>query len=444
MALSVTLTDQQKQKLQPIVDASDKSNIYLIAIKNLSEGHSFTDVAKLFLLTPEELKTAVEGFQKDGLEAFSRKKWYKRRKTKDTPSDPPEDKPGTNSTAHEPALTEKQKAELKGLLKGHGYSRFIKILTILKTPEGEDIRTIARVLDINIKTAQRYVTLYKKGGVSLLLKTRYRGSKGSLSKAQEQELASVLRKDLGHHTTKQVRNLIKERFGVTYSKRGVCKLLRRLAFRSKLPNTVPAKCDPEKQRTHLEDLAALRKKHPDGRFLYVDCAHPHVNPKLKRGWIHKDDNVAVPVSASRARLNIIGAYDADNGDSIFRTHETINSGNVCSFLNAIRRKFSREKIFLILDNASYFSSEKTQEYAEKQSINLVYLPPYSPNLNLIERFWGLLHRDRAFLLHQTKEDFHRWFVSWARTMRFRKEELFRLITYDYQTFDKVKILSEAA
>ena len=120
MALSITLTDQQKQKLQLLIDASDKSGMYLIALRHLSEGRSFTEIAKACFLTPEELKAAVEDFQKNGLEAFSRKKWYKRRKPKDTPSDPPEDKPGTNATAHELVLTEKEKAELKDLLKGHG------------------------------------------------------------------------------------------------------------------------------------------------------------------------------------------------------------------------------------------------------------------------------------------------------------------------------------
>ena len=86
----------------------------------MSEGQSSADVAKMLFLTPEEVKTAVEDFQKDGLEAFSRKKWYKRKKPKDTPSDPPEDKPGTNFKAHELVLTEKEKAELKDLLKGRG------------------------------------------------------------------------------------------------------------------------------------------------------------------------------------------------------------------------------------------------------------------------------------------------------------------------------------
>ncbi len=83
------------------------------------------------------------------------------------------------------------------------------------------------------------------------------------------------------------------------------------------------------------------------------------------------------------------------------TYETINvmndsylnSDSVCEGLKKLRKKFPNESIYVILDNAAYQRCKKVKQKAELLNINLIFLPPYSPNLNLIERLWKFLRKN---------------------------------------------------
>ncbi len=68
----------------------------------------------------------------------------------------------------------------------------------------------------------------------------------------------------------------------------------------------------------------------------------------------------------------------------------LNSDSVCEGLKKLRVQNANEEIYIILDNAAYQHCNKVKDYAAELKINLVFLPPYSPNLNLIERLWKFL------------------------------------------------------
>src|SRR5690606_693651 len=73
-----------------------------------------------------------------------------------------------------------------------------------------------------------------------------------------------------------------------------------------------------------------------------------------------------------------------------RTTDSINSDTVCSLLEKLDQEYPAEEITLVMDNARYQYNRRVQELAETLGIELLYLPPYSPNLNLIERVWRLV------------------------------------------------------
>ncbi|MBE6877170.1 MAG: hypothetical protein E7496_10725 [Ruminococcus sp.] len=70
----------------------------------------------------------------------------------------------------------------------------------------------------------------------------------------------------------------------------------------------------------------------------------------------------------------------------------LNSNSVCKGLEKLRKEYPDEFIYVILDNAAYQKCKKVKHCAESFNINLVFLPPYSPNLNLIERLWKFLRK----------------------------------------------------
>ena len=95
----------------------------------------------------------------------------------------------------------------------------------------------------------------------------------------------------------------------------------------------------------------------------------------------------------RGRINISGGVDLETGRVIVDFPDKVNSYTTLEMFKKIERRYSNEKtIHIILDNASAHKSRLVKDYIKNSKINLVFLPPYSPNLNLMERIWGLFRR----------------------------------------------------
>ena len=91
-----------------------------------------------------------------------------------------------------------------------------------------------------------------------------------------------------------------------------------------------------------------------------------------------------------------------------------------------------KKIHIILDNAGYNRAKLMQVFAKHSRINLIYLPPYCPNLNLIERLWRFLHKKVTLCRHYTKyTDFKDATLSFLDNIAFYKKELATLMTENF-------------
>lgn len=98
----------------------------------------------------------------------------------------------------------------------------------------------------------------------------------------------------------------------------------------------------------------------------------------------------VPTGSGRQRLNVLGAVAYGTCRMVTVINRgTIGAEQVCQLLRAIKRR-CRKPVTIVLDNASYQRTRKVRELAETLDIELLFLPPYSPNLNLIERVWKLV------------------------------------------------------
>jgi transposase len=96
-------------------------------------------------------------------------------------------------------------------------------------------------------------------------------------------------------------------------------------------------------------------------------------------------------NSGRNRLNVLGAYSPDDRDLIsLEGRESCDGERVAQLLHKIRAANPGKRLLLVLDNAPYNHSASVKEAALALRIELLYLPPYSPNLNLIERFWKFL------------------------------------------------------
>ena len=130
-----------------------------------------------------------------------------------------------------------------------------------------------------------------------------------------------------------------------------------------------------------------------GKVYFLDAAHMLHAAIPTKGWIKRGQMVQLRTNSGRNRLNILGAYSPDDGDLIsLEGQESCDAERVAQLLRKLRAANPGKRLLVVLDNAPYNHAAPVTETASALRIMLLYLPPYSPNLNLIERFWKFLKR----------------------------------------------------
>jgi transposase len=151
-------------------------------------------------------------------------------------------------------------------------------------------------------------------------------------------------------------------------------------------------------------------------------------PRGKKGTITLKSNTG------RKRINILGALDIEDFSvTTTLTEETCDSERIVEFLRKIKEKYPERKIVVILDNARYNYALATRAFAEKNNILLLFLPPYAPNLNLIERLWKFT---KKHLVNNTYHEDYTQFVnatdSFFNNLGEYNQELSNLFTQKFQ------------
>lgn len=96
----------------------------------------------------------------------------------------------------------------------------------------------------------------------------------------------------------------------------------------------------------------------------------------------------VKTASGRSRYNVLGALNFATKKLVTITNETyITSEQIIMLIDKILVDYANQTINLVLDNAKYQRCKKVMEYAAEHGVELIFLPTYSPNLNLIERLW---------------------------------------------------------
>ena len=151
-----------------------------------------------------------------------------------------------------------------------------------------------------------------------------------------------------------------------------------------------------------------REAGPTTRRYFVDACHPVWGLELLYCcWLLVGQRHYVGVGSGRKRLNILGAYSPDDHDyvDLRLTKENITGEQFVKLLEKLLAKHPEtEKFILYLDNAKYYKKVVVKEWlARHRQFRLVFLPAYSPNLNLIERLWKFLRKKALNRWHKTFE-----------------------------------------
>lgn len=302
---------------------------------------------------------------------------------------------------------------------------------------------IAAVLGCHRGTVANYLALYECAGYAGL-KTTYHQPQSELAAHKGQLEASFLAQP--PRSVKEAAHRIEALTGIVRSHTRVRAFLHRLGLKPLRTGQMPAKADVEAQQAfHDETLQPLLKKAKAGKchVLFLDSAHFVLAAFVAFVW--SVQRVFVKTAPGRFRLNIIGAIHATSRELTALYNTTyITATTVVELLEKIAHEYAGKPIHIILDNARYQHCQLVKDAALRLNIHLVFLPPYSPNLNLIERLWKFVKSELcAATYFPDAKTFQTAILDFLNNLhtKQRKKELKSRLTLKFQLFTHAEKLA---
>jgi transposase len=276
---------------------------------------------------------------------------------------------------------------------------------LLLLDDGWTAERVAEALFIDPETVRAHRRLYAAGGRAGVERLAYCGHAPVLSREQVAVLSAELSGKI-YLTAKAVCGFVSARFGLAYTPHAMARLLGRIGFVWKRPKVVPAKADAEAQMAFLNGtllpLMAAAEADPRCALLFVDATHPAYDAHPAAGWIRRGETATLKSNHGRANVTMNGALSWPAREVIVREAPLITGAEMIAFFEQIAERYPMAgTITLVLDNATYNRARMVREWLARPGcrVRLVYLPPYAPNLNLIERLWWFFKKKTLWNIH---------------------------------------------
>jgi len=174
---------------------------------------------------------------------------------------------------------------------------------------------------------------------------------------------------------------------------------------------------------------------------FVDAAHFVLGAYL--GFLWCFERLFVKTGAGRQRFNVLAAMNALTHELVIVTNDAyINAQSVCELLRKLAALGLSIPITLVLDNARYQKCKVVMELAASLQLELLYLPSYSPNLNLIERLWKFVKKQCLYSTYYA--DFAQFKAAISHCLNqchsTHKQELDSLLTLRFQSFRNTQLI----
>jgi transposase len=343
------------------------------------------------------------------------------------------------------AFTEKNISELQILQTSHPHHvvRRRALMLILKN---QDIphNKIAKITDVCENTVRHCFDDYLQGGIDKIKTMNFYQPESRLNPFE-----TIVREYFDKTppcTISQACVDIEKLTGIFIKNTQMRSYIKSLGIKHRKVNSIPAKADIEAQeKFYDQELQPRLEEAKTGtrKVYFVDAAHFVLGAFL--GYLWSFVRVFVRTPSGRQRFNVLGALDAITKELITITNNTyITSLQVCELLRKIAKNAS-VPISLVLDNARYQRCHLVINLAQELGVELLFLPPYSPNLNLIERLWKLVKKECLYSKYYKNFTlFSRAIMHFLNTMNdTHSTKLSSLLTLNFQFFTEEQIKNAA-
>lgn len=304
-----------------------------------------------------------------------------------------------------------------------------KLLAIIAYAEGKSRAECAQRVERSWKCVYLWIKTYHANGPDGLIDGRKAGNrKPRLSEAQQGELArkvgrgtpenNNIKTDISapQWTGALIHDLIKRDYGIGYSRGHISKLMHRIGVSYIQTKGFYPEGDPEAARAFAAEIETMRRNLAEGEvLLYQDEAGITSTASLGRAWTTKGERrmIAQP-QRKKERRTIMATIEPETGRLTQTTCKRGNSKTFIAHLKRVLRDYKdKQKIMIVLDNARFHKSKMVKAWLkENPKITLKFIPPYWPQLNVVERYWRAMRKNIA----------HNFWVKsiWHRLRELRK------------------------
>jgi transposase len=287
-----------------------------------------------------------------------------------------------------------EEREILGYLKDHGETPRIRhrAHAVLLSDSGKSVNEIVDIFETTRVTVCSWLARWEQSGPQGLADDTRSGAPPKLTKSERKKVLKLIRKY--PHSPKQVLHEIPQSIGKTISQTTLRRIARASGLRWKrMRKSLKSKRDEEEFEEAQEELHELIECHRAGELdlYYFDEAGVSLTPTVPYGWQPIGERIEIPSQKSR-QLNTLGFLRYDNQLTSYTVEGTVDSeiviGCFDNFCDSLRGT-----TVVVIDNAPVHTSKRFQSRIpmwEEKGLFLYFLPPYCPELNLIEILWRMI------------------------------------------------------
>lgn len=276
-----------------------------------------------------------------------------------------------------------------------GKAGYVPVTVLLMLDHGRPAAAIAQDLGLDESTVHRYAHACQRQGLAALLAKEAPGYAGRLSSVQVAELRAEIGRTLDTDC-RQLVDWLATTCGVQYTVSGLTDLLHRHGFSYKQTTAVPCQADAAVQTAFVADrLAPLLAAAEAGEAVvcFADAAHPTHNTRATYVWTERGKERPLLTVSGRERVNLNAALNALTPTQVHLDEtDCVNAQSTQRLYQKLLTAHPEGPVYVICDNARYYKNKDLSAWLAGTRLVQVFLPTYSPNLNLIERLWKFLRQ----------------------------------------------------